>query len=670
MVYAISTKRNSRKSRRVVNIHQNRYTKGYVSTVANSRRATDSFSDMTNMEIVQDFVARPRPPLLRYGAQPTYPTIGRAIVRYGGSRSIYWAQDTGTYGQIYKQTDGGAYTLIGGSYDDEAWMQGVQSKARLYVYNGVDYLSYVNLATDTIVAYTALSTPAAPTPVKTGQAGTTFPHYYRISANNEVGESIASTAGTTTSGKLRDSWIANTDYMTVSWSAVTNATSYTVYYGATAADCYELYTVAGNATVSFTDYGTLAVNTFKLAPEGNSTQGGIFTHMYADTKNSQIFGVTATNYLYYSAPGTGDFSPFNGGGYVGIDVNGDTQLNYVDGFRNGKGDPVITVSARGAAGKGKLYHVSFDSITIGDQVIVYPNVYEANGQSGTYAPRATVKDRDSLFYPTGIDFKSTGTSQNIVNILTTNTISQGLQPDTEQISLSSLNKAVGVAYRDRIYFALPIQSTENNQIWYIDLARKNLWVLRWPIAAKDMWLYEDNAGATHFCVLVGNVILEFTRAGGRSHQDDDTPWSSRLAFESLVWDEDGLTLGSIRNQYFKFLNPRGVINVNATGLTRKGVQQSVGSDTFTVNTTTTGYDQFMYDVDSLFTPPKIHLYDEAPGTISTYGKSVAILRIKPKGLLNQLDWEITANTAGTDYIHSTTNTKGFSLDDLVLRTQT
>ena len=668
MVYASSKRRNSRKARRVVNVHQNKFSKMYVSTIADSRRSLDSLSDMTNMEVVQDAVTRPRPPLVRYGVQPAYPVVGRSIVRYNSTRSIYWTLDTGTYGQVYKQTDGGTMTLIGGSYDDEAWMQGVQSKAKQYLYNGVDPLSYINLATSTIVTYTSLATPAAPTPVKTGMAGSTFSHYYRVSANNEVGESIASVVGTTTSGKLRDAWIEGTDYMTVTWTLVAGATSYTVYYGDTAANCFELYTVAGNATTSFVDYGTLALNTFKLAPEGNSTQGGVFTHMYADTKNSQIFGVTANNYLYYSAPGTGDFSPYNGGGYVGIDVDGDTQLNYVDGFRNGKGDPVITVSARGAAGKGKLYHVTFDSLTVGDQVIVYPNVYEANGQSGTYAPRATVKDRDSLFYPTGVDFKSTGTSQNIVNILTTNNISQGIEPDSARISLENLHKAVGVAYRDRIYFALPVASEENNEVWYIDLARKNAWVLRWPIAIKDMWLYEDNSGATHFCALVDNVVLEFTRAGGQTHQDDDIAWRSRLAFESMVWDEDGMTLGSIRNMYFKFLFPKGSIQVNAVGLSRQGVQTSVGSDTFTVTTTFTGYDQFIYDVDSLFTTPKVHLYDEAPGTINTYGKSVAVLRIKPRGLLNQLDWEVIGDTAGTDYTLSAVNTKGFSLDDLVLKT--
>lgn len=658
MPTTLKRQRNNRKTRREINLHQNKWDKGYISTIDNSRRPTQSFSDLTNMEIVQDFVVRPRPPLVAYGEQPAYTVTGRANVRYNDTRSIYWMYDVSSTGKIYKQADGDTPTLVGGSYDVTAWTMGVQSKAKLYLYNGVDNLSYVDLSDDSVHTYTSLSTPSAPTPTKTGMTGSSFTHYYRITANNDVGESIASAAGSVTSGKFREAWIENTDYISLSWSAVTNATSYTIYYGDDAANCFELYTVSGNATNSFIDYGTLAVNTFKLAPEGNSTEGAVFTWMYADAKNSQIFGVTSDNKLYYSAPGTGDFSPYNGGGWVAIDENGDTQLNYVDGFRNGKGDPVITVSARGAAGRGKLFHVSFETLTVGDQVIVYPNVYEANGQNGTYAPRATVKERDALWYPTGQDFRSTGTSQNIVNILTTQSISQVIEPDVENISLANLHKAVAVGYRDRIYYSLPVGSTENNQIWYIDLARKNAWVLSWSVAAKDMWLYEDNDGYTHFCVLVGNKILEFTRTGSQPHQDDGTAWRSNAGFSSLVWDEDGLNLGKIQNMYFKLLFPKGTVNVNATGLTRKGVSTSVGSASYTVTTTETGWNSWVYNE---------YQYNEDPGVVETYGKSVAVLKIKPRGLLNQLDWNVTAETAGSDYILSAVNTRGFALDQLTLK---
>jgi len=659
MAVKLQRQRNNRKARKEVNIHQNRWNKGYISTIDNSRRDTQSFSDLTNMEIVQDYVVRPRPPLVKYGVQPDKPVIGRTNIRYNDTRSIIWMMDDAGTGKLYKQTDGGAFTSIGGTYDSSAWSMGVQAKAKLYMYNGVDNLSYIKLNDNSVNTYTSLATPVISSVVKSGMAGAAYTHYYRVTANNEVGESIASGVGSVTSGKIRQSWIENTDYTTTTWAAVPGATSYTIYYGDKATDTFELYTVAENATISFIDYGTLAENTFKLAPEGNSTEGAIFTWMYADAKNSQIFGVTKENKLFYSAPGTGDFSPYNGGGWVGIDEDGDTKLNYVDGFRNGKGDPVITVSARGAAGKGKLFHVSFETLTVGDQVIVYPNVYEANGQSGTYAPRATLKERDSLYYFTGQDVRSTGTSQNIVNILTTDTISQVIEPDLEKINLAHLHKSCGVSYRDRLYFALPVGSDENNEIWYLDLSRKNAWILRWPIPAKDLWLYEDSNGNTHFCALVNNKVLEFTRKGAQTHQDDGVGWRSNVGFSSLTWDEDGLSLGSIRNQYFKLLFPKGTINANATGLTRKGVTTSVGSDSYTVTTTPTAYDEWVYDMFE---------YDEDPGVVETYGKSVAVLRIKPRGLLNQLDWNVTADTAGSDYTLSAVSTRGFAIDQLTLKT--
>jgi hypothetical protein len=208
--------------------------------------------------------------------------------------------DAGT-GKLYKQTDGGAYTVATGSnsYDETAWAGGVQAKNKLYIYNGVDNLSYVDLATNAVSVYTPLTTPSAPTVTMSGATGTGYNYYYRISANNQVGESIASATGTDTTNKPRESWVENTDFMTLTWSAVSGATSYTIYVGGESTKCEELYTVPAVASPTFTDYGTLAPNIFRLAPEGKCTQGEEVTYMYVDNRNSQIFGITADNKLYY-----------------------------------------------------------------------------------------------------------------------------------------------------------------------------------------------------------------------------------------------------------------------------------------------------------------------------------------------------------------------------------
>lgn len=660
MPYVPNKKRSSRKARKTIDIRQNKFPKAYISTIDDSRRPQDSLSDMTNIELVQDNVVRPRPPLVAYGDQPELTVMGRGDFKQDGERYNLWAMDDSGTVKLYKQKDGGAFTLLGGSYDNSAeWLSCVQNRGNVYIYNSIDKLSYVDLSDNSVNTYSSISSPTISSVTYTGTAGSET-HYYRVSANNEVGESIASTAVSDNAAKPRDNWVENTDYIDITWGSVTGATSYTVYYSSDNISFYELYSTTA---LTFKDLGTIAYNPYKLAPEGNSTDGPIFNWMYVDTKNSQVFGITNDNKLYWSATGasatTANFSPYDGGGYVPIDEDGDTTLNYVTGFRNGKGDPVVTVSARAAAGKGKLYHISFESLTVGDQVIIYPNVYEANGQTGTYAPRATIKSTDDLVYPTGRDFKSTGTSQNIVNILTTRSISQVINDvDVPNISLASLHKAVGVEDQDRLYFALPVGSTSNNEIWYLDRSRKNAWILRWTVAAMDLWLYEDNSGSTHFCALVNNRILEFTRTGAQPHQDDGTAWRSRAAFSTLVWDDGGYIMGKIRRQYVKLLYPKGTVTANTTGLDRNGVITSTGSDSYTVTTTPTGWGIWQYGT---------HQYGEDPGAVNTYGKSVAILEIKPKGLVNQLTWEVVANTQGSDYILSGVRTKGFALDDQVLR---
>jgi hypothetical protein len=655
-----------KRNRRDINISQNEFSKGYISTISNSRRPINSLSDMTNIELTQDNIPRPRPPLIRYGTQPANTIIGRGKYRYGGYRGLLFMMNVGGVGKIYRQTDGGAFTLIGGAnaYTVTAWSSFVQSKDRVYVYNGVDNLSYVNLATMATVEYTELGTPDAPTCVAAAGliSGTKYlNYYYKVTANNVVGESAASAASTAVNvNKPRDEWTA-TDSVTVSFSALAGADSYTIYGGSAPenSELYEIVTLKNLTTLQFVDDGSLTLNPFKNAPGSNSTKGAVFTWMYVDARNAQVFGTTADNKLYYSAPGTGDFSALNGGGWTTIDEGGDTTLNFVDGFRTGKGDPVITVSSRGSSGKGKLSHVSFDSATYGDQVFLFPNVLEANGQSGTYAPRATVKAKDSLYYPTGDAFKSTGTSQNIVNILTTSSIAQVIEPDVNKISLGNLYKAVGVEYQDKIYYALPVGSTENNEIWTLDLSRKNAWALRWPVAAKDLWLYEDNSGTSHFCALVNNIIMEFTRAGSQTTVDDGVAFSTRCAYSSLVWDKDGISLGNVNNQYFKLLQPKGNIQANTYGLSKQGISTNTGSDTYSVSVSFTGYDEWLYDESDL--------YDDDPGSIDTVAKSVAVLTVRPKGLLNQLDWEILTEDAGCDYMLSSVSTRGKANVDLIYK---
>ena len=70
-----------------------------------------------------------------------------------------------------------------------------QNGAYLYLTNGTDNIVRYD-GTTTLQTYTALATPAAPTVAETGLAGTGNNFYYKVSAVNQVGFSIASAAST------------------------------------------------------------------------------------------------------------------------------------------------------------------------------------------------------------------------------------------------------------------------------------------------------------------------------------------------------------------------------------------------------------------------------------------------------------------------------------------
>lgn len=638
-------------------VGQTKFPRGVITVLADSIMPVDGLADLTNAELVQDARPRPRPSLAPYGDD----LIGDAYIGMGTFVKIVDGlpeyheismQTVGGVGKVYTRKDGGTWNLIGGSYDDTAWVQFCQSNFRVYISNGVDNMSYYDIELDSIVTASALSTPSAPTPTKTGLTGTNYTYYYKITANNAFGETAASTAGTVQVGSLRDVWDSSSNYVTVTWSSVSGATSYNIYVGDSSGNEYYLATVTG---LSFKDDGSVAVNIFRLFPSGNSTTGPTLTFLY--NSNGQLFGVGDINnpsYLWYSGQGShaGDFSPFNGGGYVAINYGGETIPTHVRPFRTGKGDPAITVLSRGA-GNGKLHHVTFDSTTVGDTVIVFPNVFEANGQDGTVSKFGVVEANNSLYYPTGDAFKSTGTKPSVINILNTDDISEQIQPSVQALNRAAMDSSVGLFNQGKIYWAVPTgSSSENNEIWILDLSRKGLWILRWTVAAKFMWLYQDNSGVTHHLVLTyDNQVLEFTRAIATT--DNGVGFRVRVASGAIVFDDEGVTMASVEMYRFKLLYPKGSIQINIYGLGEEGALSLLATDTYTQTVSRSGWGQLLWSDSAL---PS--MYSDDVGAVDLFSQSVVVVPIEVDETLNEIRWEVIAEGADIDFILASERIKG------------
>ena len=774
--------------KKFVSIAQANFSKGYISTLSESRMPIDGLADMTNMWLEQDSVPRPRPPFKPYGSAylgpcigegtytvnnsgiPQYweismqqipvndvqtltitgtPTGGTFTLTFGGKTTSAIAYNAlasavqtalvalssigtgnvvctggplpgtgvvitfqgalananvgaitfansltggstptcvithtttgGPVARVCTRKDGGNWTQVTSGapvYNLTAWTTftpgaainsaGVQDR-RVYISNGINAMSYYDITGNNIVQYTGLSTPSAPTVTQTGNTGSNFTQYYVITANNAGGESASSTAGSVTIQNERGFWTSSM-YCSISWGAVSGATSYSIYTGDINGQFYWLATVSG---LSFTDTGNVATNIYKQSPTNDSSAGPTVTTLV--NIDNQLFGCgdpVNPQYLWYSGQAYhfGDFS-FNpqGGGYALIDYGGDTIPTTPFGFQDGKGNPVVSILTYGQAGRGKLLHFTTATATVGSTSITYPNIYEASSKDGSPAPRGVAIYNNAAYYCTGIQFKTTGIKPSVINILSTDTIANQMLPDLARLNLAALGQMCALEYLGKVYFAVPTgSSTTNNEIWILDLTRGGLWILKWPVNVQHMWLYEDNSGNPHLMTLQNGVQLELDLdRTSTPTQDNGVPFSTRLGSGSMVFDKGGVAMFSSYFTYFKFLYPLGNINASIYAVTEDdNTNTLVVSDKVDVatNQSRLGWGQMTWSNPSA----KLPTTWSAPnvGPVIETATNTSVLPLEVDNIVNEQSWVITTNTSGCDYLLSSATTTGYTIPKL------
>lgn len=625
--------------------------KGITSANDDARTPIDGLRGAGNVTLNQDGTLGPRPSLTRYGTQPTGTILGEIyeFVEATTTGTANWEicmQNVSGTARPYVRKDGAAWVATTGkTYNITAQTHFCQIDEKVLVMNGQDNLSYFDIATvnttKTIVPFTALATPTAPSAVKTGLAANNLNYFYAISANSTVGETAASTSGTIIVSIPREQWDAVTNFVSLTWAAVASATSYNVYVGVATDQMFLL--VAGLNGLAFKDDGSYITDVTRLAPVADSTAGPKVSrataingrvYMTGDKDNIRrvwFGGATASSIL--------DFSPFNGGGNVEIGGGTKDVPVRVMPFRDGRGNSQVTVLCRGTNGKGKRYLMSPSSITVGDITIDFFEVTEDNGQDGTDSPDGVILYNDSLWYPSRDGFKTTGTKPQLQNILSTNRVSNTIQPDVENLNTSAMDMCVGLGFEGKLYWALPVGDTTNNQIWTLDLDRKGAWMKPWDIAADWMWLYNDNSGTTHFLVLKNNVIYELSYT--QATNDDGVAFPTSATSGIIKFSDDGMEWAKVIDVTFILLRPQGNINLSISGKTEDSALSTIGSETYNPETSISGWSETSWEeylgwADSSIVP-------------TSYGDARAAVTIEIDESLNWWKWELTTDDTGVDY---------------------
>lgn len=624
--------------------------KGVVTANDDARTPTDGLKGAGNVVLDQDGTIRPRPSMSLYGEGTLGTVLGEVyeFVQSTTTGSVNWEismQNVGGTTRPYIRKDGGTWTATTGkTYDNTAKAHFCQIDDKVLVMNGTDNLSYFDITTasgtPTITPFTALSNPSAPSTAKTGLSGTSYTYYYAITANSTVGETAASSTGSITVGAVRETWDATSNFVTVTWSSVASAQSYNVYLG-NSVDQLQLI-ASGINGLSLKDDGTWAKDVSRIAPTGNSTAGPKVTR--GSVINGQVFltgDKDNPRYVWFGGFGDQilDFSPYGGGGNIELGRGAKEFPVKVMAFRNGKGDNVITALCRGTNGMGKRYVLSRNTITVGDTTIDFMEASEDNGQAGTDSPDGVILYNDSLWYPSRDGFKTTGTKPQLQNILSTNSVSNTIKEDIKNLNTANMSMCVGLGFEGKLYWALPNGSSSNNEIWTLDLDRKGAWMKPWSIAADWMWLYNDNDGVTHFCVLVDNEIYELSN--NQATNDNGTAFPTSATSGIIKFSDDGMEWAKVIDVTFVLLRPQGNITLSISGKTEDSALTTIGSQTYNPETSVSGWSESEWE-DYLG-------WADSETVPTSYGDARVSVPIEIDESLNWFRWSLNTQDIGVDY---------------------
>jgi hypothetical protein len=466
------------------------FMKGLNTLVSNTQIKPDELSMATDIQIIEDGkIQFPRMGQSYFGLEKGTRTTG-IFGYYKSDGTNQLLRMSGTALQKYNTSTTDWDNVAGKAYTTGLNAEAVTAYDKLYICNGTDDLT--EYGGTSVTVFTAIATPNAPTATRTGTTGT-YTYSYKITAVTAVGETDASAAGTS---DLNVSSLDTTNYMTVSWSAVTDAIGYNVY-GRKGNSWKFIVYLEGNGSVSYVDKGTVSDSTLSNSmitpPESNNTGGpiGKYIELYKDTLF--IAGDPSNpSRVYYSGGGDkiSDFTIGSGGGFIDISKNDGQIVTNVKKYRN----YLLIFKER------SIYQFAFDTSGL-------PSVTQVSSSIGAIAPRSVIAVENDVHFLSERGWFTVGNvEQYSFDILRTNEISARVRTiiqniDTAYIRNVSANYATKEGTNLIVISYTPSGSTTNSKALVFD--RERLCWYEWTNVSANCWTnYVDSAGETH--VLYGD----------------------------------------------------------------------------------------------------------------------------------------------------------------------
>jgi hypothetical protein len=629
-----------------VDITLNDFKGGVNSLVDEARIPQNGARDVTNMMLVQDGVWSPRWGTAAYGPIYNGPIDGDGVATKQNSDGTFTQYKLVVDNGVLKRSlDGGAAVTITLDVTATPFTIGyhidmIQIAGRVYICNSKDKLMYYDIAADTVFGFTGLSTPAAPTLTRSsGLSAGSYTPFYKITAINSVGETMAGTENASYSVNVpRDSWQNNTttqQYVDLTWPAVSGAIRYNIYYSDASNQEVYLDSVSTNA---YHDDSSASPNDIVIAPPGDTTTGPVFKRL--GLSDNRLWGIAVDGAVWWSGTGQyeGAFSPFFGGGYIYLEKGGIERPTQVKHYRDGKGDSQATVFTTSPDGTGSEWQISLANTTIGNVSYITPTAFKVVGSYGTNSPDGVIEAQNNIYFPSSKGFFTIGAKPQLLNVLSTDEISLNIRPDVRNLNNAQTGKTAGFFFDGKCLWSVANGSFDNNEIWVLDLER-NAWARPWTIGIRRFSTYTSSDGKVHLLGLpVGsNQFVEFSE---NYKNDSGVPFSTSYRSGLIHFDKNHRQFAKIRYAYVELARPTGTIQFSVSGTKKNKSFSSLGSITITDTSGSIGYSDEPYST--------IH-YTQPVDVPTTFTQSSVKKRIKVNAKLNNIQIEVTASSSNTSF---------------------
>ena len=624
----------------VINIRD--FKGGYNSFLDSVRIPNNALVDATNAVLSQDGVPKRRPGTRNYGEQLEGEIDGDSKFTTIKDGSLVEVLIAIADGAIYTALDGRTWKKAKGAtltVGHKAVMHAIDDK--VFIANGKDNLSYYDIPEDTVKTFTDISPPTPPVITKSSDLKDgNITLFYKISAVNNVGETVASTAGTTTVDRQRDTWKNITaegsgnkeQYVTLEITKVPEAVRYNIYHSdQSGQECYiDSVGDSGKETTTYIDEGRSLPNMALVAPLDDTTGGPVVGDVsYSDNRLFATRDPKHPYRVYWGGVGANitAFSPFFGGGWVDIQKGGSELPVRVTSYRDGKGDPVNTIFTTDASSTGSQQQVTLSMMTVGSTTFTVPMIARVIGSLGTPAPSSIIEAKNNLFYMNVQSVNTTGAKPDMLNVLSTDEVSLSIRPNVRAINNRYANQITATQFNNKLYFAVPYGSVTNNEVWALDLELK-AWMRAWTLPIERFIKYTGSDGVER--------LLYRPSSGSRSHlveigEDFDTDsgieFPVKLSTGILSLGATHMEFQRIKKVYFELLKMVGLVTVTINGTMKNRDFKMTKVFNTKDRYSYAGFDNELYDYS---------LFDHAPTAPVAYKQAAVKKVLKVRKVLNDV----------------------------------